>query len=140
MRESGGNCLKYLERGWDRKERREHKDFKEVGALKTGAGTLLRTMISYKKGHFLLGLTLSFQISFVLHLDEAVYILSKPLPLSVWVKQLPPDTIDCKTQIALIFKNTFKTATISFIIFWDFLMFCQISPFTTSETMGHYYL
>ena len=111
-----------------------------MGALKTGAGTLLRTMISYKKGHFLLELTLSFQISFVLHLDEAVYILSKPLPLSVWVKQLPPDTIDCKTQIALIFKNTFKTATISFIIFWDFLMFCQISPFTTSETMGHYYL
>ena len=111
-----------------------------MGALKRGAGTLLRTMISYKKGHFLLGLTLSFQISFVLHLDEAVYTLSKPLPLSVWVKQLPPDTIGRKTQIALIFKNIIKTATISFIIFWDFLMFYQISPFTTSETMGHYYL
>ena len=70
MREGGGNCLKYLERGKDRKEWREHKDFKEVGALKRGAGTLLRIMISYKKDHFLLGLTLNFQISFVLHLDE----------------------------------------------------------------------
>ena len=140
MLEGGGNCLKYLERGWDRKERRKHKNFKEVGALKRGAGTLLRTMISYKKDNFLLGLTLHFQISFVLHLDEAVYILNKPLPLSVWVKQLPPYTIGCKTQIALVFKDISKAATISFIIFWDFLMFCQISPFTTSETMGHYYL
>ena len=140
MLEGGGNCLKYLERGWDRKERRKHKDFKEVGALTRGAGTLLRTMISYKKDNFLLGLTLHFQISFVLHLDEAVYILNKPLPLSVWVKQLPPYTIGCKTQIALVFKDISKAATISFIIFWDFLMFCQISPFTTSETMGHYYL
>ena len=39
--------------------------------------------VSYKKDNPLLELTLNFQISFVLHLDEAVRILSKPLPLSV---------------------------------------------------------
>ena len=31
LREDGGNCLKYLKRGWNRKERRGHKDFKGVG-------------------------------------------------------------------------------------------------------------
>ena len=68
--------------------------------------------ISYKKDNPLLELTLNFQISFE-HLDEAVHILCKPLPLSVWMKQLPPYTIGCKTQIALIFKNIFKTASLS---------------------------
>ena len=49
----GGDCLKYLERGWNRTEGRGHKDFKkwgklgqEVGALKKGAETLLGTMHS----------------------------------------------------------------------------------------------
>ena len=28
MHEGGGNCLKYLKRGWNRKEWRGHKDFK----------------------------------------------------------------------------------------------------------------
>ena len=45
MREGGGNCLKYLKRGWNRKEGRENKYFKKgtgvklgqrVGALKKG--------------------------------------------------------------------------------------------------------
>ena len=48
----GGNCLKYLKRGWNRAEGRGHKDFQKgklgqgVGVLKQGgAGTPLRTMI-----------------------------------------------------------------------------------------------
>ena len=55
MSECQGNCLKYLERGWKRKEERGHKDFKKRwqarsrgGCLKKGggvAGTSLRTMI-----------------------------------------------------------------------------------------------
>ena len=44
LREGGGNCLKYLKRGWNRKEERGNKDFKKgggklgqrVGALKRG--------------------------------------------------------------------------------------------------------
>ena len=31
LREDEGNCLKYLKTGWNRKERRGHKDFKGVG-------------------------------------------------------------------------------------------------------------
>ena len=71
--------------------------------------------VSYKKDNSLLELTfkLNFQISFVLHLDEAIHRLNKPLPLSVWIKQLPPYAIGCKTQIALIFKNIFKAASLS---------------------------
>ena len=69
--------------------------------------------VSYKKDNPLLELTLNFQISFALHLDEAVHILYKPLSLSVWMKQLPPYTIGFKTQIALIFKNIFKAASLS---------------------------
>ena len=38
--------------------------------------------ISYKKDNFLLELTLNFQISFLLHLDEGFHMLNKPLPLS----------------------------------------------------------
>ena len=68
--------------------------------------------MSYKKDNPLLELTLNFQISFE-HLDEAVHILYKLLPLSVWMKQLPPYTIVCKTQITLIFKNIFKAASLS---------------------------
>ena len=69
--------------------------------------------VSYKKDNPLLELTLNFQISFALHRDEAVHILYKPLSLSVWMKQLPPYTIGFKTQIALIFKNIFKAASLS---------------------------
>ena len=71
--------------------------------------------VSYKKDNSLLELTfkLNFQISFVLHLDEAIHRLNKPLPLSVWIKQLPPYAIGCKTQIALIFKYIFKAASLS---------------------------
>ena len=46
--------------------------------------------VSYKKDNSLLELTLNFEFSFVLHLGEAVHILNKPLPLSGWMKQLPP--------------------------------------------------
>ena len=56
----------------------------------------LDTSVSYRKDTPLLELTLNVQISFD-HLDEAVHILYKPLPLSVWMKQLPPYTIGCKT-------------------------------------------
>ena len=58
--------------------------------------------VSYKKDNPLLELTLNFQINFVLHLHGAT-----------WMKQLPPYTIGCKTQIALIFKNEFKAASLS---------------------------
>ena len=51
MCEVGENCLKYLKRGWNRKDGRGNKDFKkedklgqDVGALKGRAGTPLRTM------------------------------------------------------------------------------------------------
>ena len=40
----------------------------------------LHTSVSYQKVNFLLELTLYFQIRFVLHIDEAVHILCKPLP------------------------------------------------------------
>ena len=51
LRQGEGKCLKYLERGWNRKEGRGHKDFKKgvklgqwEGALKRwGDGTPLRT-------------------------------------------------------------------------------------------------
>ena len=54
MHEGGWNCLKYLKRGWNRKEGKGYKDFQKggkvgqgVGALKRGgAGTPLRTMPS----------------------------------------------------------------------------------------------
>ena len=71
------------------------------------------SFVSYKKDNPLLQLTLNFQISYVLHLDEAVHILCKPLPLSVWMKQLSPYAIGSKTQIVLIFKNIFKAASLS---------------------------
>ena len=45
--------------------------------------------------------------------DQGVYILYKPLPLSIRMKQLPPYTIVCKTQIVLIFWNIFKAASLS---------------------------
>ena len=49
MREGGGNCLKYLKRGWKRKEGRGNKDLKKGGKAgprggclkKVGAGTPL---------------------------------------------------------------------------------------------------
>ena len=89
--------MKYLNLEWD-----------DVG-LECG----FTSSVSYKKDNPLLELTLNFQISFALHLDEAVHILYKPLSLSVWMKQLPPYTIGFKTQIALIFKNIFKAASLS---------------------------
>ena len=42
MREGRGNCLKYLKRGWNRKEGRGHKDFKKGGKLGQGVGALKR--------------------------------------------------------------------------------------------------
>ena len=53
MRDGGGNCLKYLKKGWNSKEGKKHKNFKKGGqagssggCLKMGggAGTSLRTM------------------------------------------------------------------------------------------------
>ena len=51
MREVGGNCLKYLKSGWNRKEGRPNKDFKKGTAgsrglclKKRGAGIPLPTM------------------------------------------------------------------------------------------------
>ena len=54
MREDRKNCLKYLKRGWNRKEGKGNKNFKKGGGQagsrggclkKSGAGTPLRTMI-----------------------------------------------------------------------------------------------
>ena len=72
----------------------------------------LNTSVSYKKDNPLLELTLNFQISFE-HQDEPVHILYKSLPLLVWMKQLRPYTIGCKTQVTLIFKNIYKAANLS---------------------------
>ena len=36
----GGNCLKYLKRGWNRTEGRRQKDFKKGGRLGQGVGAL----------------------------------------------------------------------------------------------------
>ena len=55
----GGNCLKYLKRGWNRKEGRGNKDFKKVGQAgprggclkKGGAGTPLQTMGMHIEAH-----------------------------------------------------------------------------------------
>ena len=87
--------MKYLNLEWD------------------NVGLGLTSSVSYKEDNPLLELTLNFQISFVLDLDEAVHILYKPLSLSVWMKQLPPYTIGCKTQITLTFKAIFKAASLS---------------------------
>ena len=40
MCEGGGNCLKYLKRGWNRTEGRGHKDFKKGGASWVKGGCL----------------------------------------------------------------------------------------------------
>ena len=34
----GGDCLKYLKRGWNKKEGRGNKDFEKVGGGKLGQG------------------------------------------------------------------------------------------------------
>ena len=58
MCEGGRNCLKYLTRGWNRKEGRGGKDFKKGGKLGEGVealrrgggtGTSLRTMVRYMR-------------------------------------------------------------------------------------------
>ena len=90
--------MKYLNLEWD-----------DVG-LECG----FTSSVSYKKDNPLLELTLNFQINFALHLDEGLCKTScKTFPLSVWMKQLSPYKIGCKTQIALIFKNIFKAASLS---------------------------
>ena len=40
MHEGRGNCLKYLERGWNRTEGRGHKDFKKEGQAGSRGGYL----------------------------------------------------------------------------------------------------
>ena len=40
LREGGGNCRKYLKRGWNRKEGRGNKDFKKGSKLGQGVGAL----------------------------------------------------------------------------------------------------
>ena len=40
MREGGGNSLKYLKRGWNRKEGRGNKDFKKEGKAGSRCGCL----------------------------------------------------------------------------------------------------
>ena len=42
LREGGGNCIKYLTRGWSRKEGRGNKDFKKGGKLGHTVGALKR--------------------------------------------------------------------------------------------------
>ena len=49
MREDGGNCLKYLKRGWNRKERGGHKDFKG-GGEGGGGGKLGQGVKALKRG------------------------------------------------------------------------------------------
>ena len=40
LREGGGNCLKYLKSGWNRKEGRGNIDFKKGGMLSQGVHAL----------------------------------------------------------------------------------------------------
>ena len=40
LREGGGNCLKYLKRGWNRTEGRGHKDYKKEGQIGSRGGCL----------------------------------------------------------------------------------------------------
>ena len=42
LSEGWGNCLKYLKRGWNRKEGRGNKDFKKRGKLGQEVGALKR--------------------------------------------------------------------------------------------------
>ena len=43
LHEDGGNCLKYLKRGWNRKEGKGNKDFTRGGGkLDQGVGALKR--------------------------------------------------------------------------------------------------
>ena len=60
LHEGGGNCLKYLEMGWNRKEGKGSKDFKKGASyfkgwvLKKGAETPLWTMVIESIQHFLM--------------------------------------------------------------------------------------
>ena len=40
MREGGGNCVKYLKRGWNRKEKRGNKKFEKGGQAGSRRGCL----------------------------------------------------------------------------------------------------
>ena len=40
MLDGGGNCVKYLKRGWNRKEGRGNKDFKKGGQAGSRGGCL----------------------------------------------------------------------------------------------------
>ena len=40
MRVGGGDCLKYLKRGWNRTEERGHKDYKKEGQVGSRCGYL----------------------------------------------------------------------------------------------------
>ena len=42
LREGGGNSLKYLKRGWNRKEGMENKDFKKGGQARSRGGCIKR--------------------------------------------------------------------------------------------------
>ena len=48
LHKDGGNCLKYLKRGWSKKEERGKKDLKKVGGkLGQGVGVLKRGWVPY---------------------------------------------------------------------------------------------
>ena len=56
LREGGENCLKYLKKGWNRKEGRGNKDFKKGGKLGQGVGALERGLkLPYKLCYPILG-------------------------------------------------------------------------------------
>ena len=42
LREGGGNCLKYLKKGWNRKEGRGNEDFKKGGGKAGSRGGCLK--------------------------------------------------------------------------------------------------
>ena len=48
MREGGGNSLKYLKRGWNRKEGRGNKDFKKEGKAGSRRGCLKKGVGDWK--------------------------------------------------------------------------------------------
>ena len=78
----------------------------EKFSIKVALNQMLHQMLNYV-------LVVNQKYVFCCAHDKAVHIFYKPLPLSIWMKQLPPYTIGCKTQIALIFWNIFKAASLS---------------------------
>ena len=102
MREGGGDCVKYLKRGWNRKEGRGNKNFKEGGGeLGQGVGALKRGDRNPLKNYGSLCVTLD-----VYTLNKAVISTSCPFPKQEDIKvQLSVSEIFSKLDFKSAFWN-----------------------------------